>query len=611
MKTPVDTQTGQATHPEAKAKRYRPRRRKRKFIACLLSAVIPGLGHLYLKMFLKGAALIYFVLLDMSALIYFSSVRSGINVPFLILLGLMIPVIYFYSIYDVLQSTDAVNAGMKRTGAEAGNDSGAAGEGTSSVSGVRKGVLAGVLLMCGGGVLFLLRQKPPWLEGFIQWSAGYIVSTALIVTGAVLIWRECRRHYIRTGRFTASALIIAVGILLLYDRITDRDLILQLPKWWPLILILVGIEHIAILIRKRRHASRPARRLRLDIRGLVLAVCAGVSVFAVTQQDHYLHLWNRVSLDLAAAGSDFSTEEGFQADLPELSIPIDLDTEQVTISGINGSVDIKRAEIEGVLVRSTVWVDQLPSEEAAAVAERTTIDTSVGKALSITVKDHPYGNAGKRHPRVNMTVFLPENRFLDVDVAISNGAITLTGVHAMKEIKLQTGNGNLRLWDVIGNVSAKTLNGDAELYRIFGDAAIDTQGGNLKANGITGNASLSTLVGDISLVGAEGEIQANTKNGNIKIDGAPAALQAESLNGKIQISAKQIGGDWNVYSAVGEMLLEIPETGDYTLEGSSGYGDITTDLPFIIENKEIQGISGNGEHWIKVDGNSNLIVTKS
>ncbi|RCX13895.1 DUF4097 and DUF4098 domain-containing protein YvlB [Fontibacillus phaseoli] len=610
LKTPVNLQNRQALQLAARTKGFQPRRRKRKFIACLFSAIFPGLGHLYLKMFFKGAGLIYFILLDSSALIYFSSVRGGINVPLLILLGLLIPSIYFYSIYDVLQSTDVINAKLKRAGMEnEGKDPGT--NGGASGSSVARSVLAGLLLMCGGAVIFLFRQKPPWLEGFVAWSSGYVVAASLILAGLMFIWRENRRRFLRTGRFTASILIIAVGVLLLIDRITGQDLILLLRKWWPLILVSGGVEHILVLIRNRRHTLRPERRLRVDMKGLLLSVCIGVSVFAVTQQEHYLHLWNRVSLDLAAAGSDFSSEEGFHTEKPSLEIPIDLDTEQIKIDGVNGNIDVRRAEIEGVAIHATVWVDQIPVEAAEEVAEKTTIDTSIGKTLAVTVKDKTYSASGKRHPRVNLTVILPENRYLDIDISTSSGSITLTGAQALKQIKLQTGNGNLRMWDVVGDVSAKTLNGDAELYRVFGDVSIDTQGGNLKGKGISGNASLSTMVGDISLVNAEADIKASTKNGNVKIDGATSALQAESLNGKIQISTREIGGDWSVYSAVGEMQLEIPDTGDYTLEGSSGYGDIRTDLPFIVENKEITGVSGSGEYQIKVDGNSNLIVTKS
>ena len=81
--------------PKGKIRRYRPRRLKRKFMACMLSALLPGLGHLYLRMFWRGIAIIYFLILDASALIYFSSVRMTINIPFLFLLGILIPMMYF------------------------------------------------------------------------------------------------------------------------------------------------------------------------------------------------------------------------------------------------------------------------------------------------------------------------------------------------------------------------------------------------------------------------------------------------------------------------------------------------------------------------------------
>ncbi|MNN50768.1 hypothetical protein D3C81_1653720 [compost metagenome] len=149
------------------------------------------------------------------------------------------------------------------------------------------------------------------------------------------------------------------------------------------------------------------------------------------------------------------------------------------------------------------------------------------------------------------------------------------------------------------------------MYRIFGAANVDTHGGNLKARGIAGDVSLSTLVGDISLVNAQGNINVNTKNGNIKVDGAPEQLQVESLNGKIMVSSGVIGGDWNVYSAVGEMLLEIPIFGNYTLEANSGYGGINTNLPFYVNKKEIKGVMGTGYYQLKVEGNSNVIVNKS
>ncbi|MED4959436.1 hypothetical protein P9747_32420, partial [Paenibacillus macerans] len=133
-----------------RTKSYKPRRRKRKAIACLLSALFPGLGHLYLRLFFRAIAFIYFVLIDASALIYFSSVRMAINVPLLVLLGLLIPAAYFYSIYDVLQSTDALNARMRREPEAHGGRPPEAGGNPGS--GLGPGLRASNLLV-GGGAL--------------------------------------------------------------------------------------------------------------------------------------------------------------------------------------------------------------------------------------------------------------------------------------------------------------------------------------------------------------------------------------------------------------------------------------------------------------------------
>ena len=48
------------------------------------------------------------LLLDISALLYFSSIGMQINVPLLVVLGLLIPVGYFYNVYDVLQAAEYI-----------------------------------------------------------------------------------------------------------------------------------------------------------------------------------------------------------------------------------------------------------------------------------------------------------------------------------------------------------------------------------------------------------------------------------------------------------------------------------------------------------------------
>ncbi|WP_235847676.1 DUF4097 family beta strand repeat-containing protein [Paenibacillus tuaregi] len=590
---------GEAEVPAAKrGAGFKPRRRKRKFIAGLLAALFPGLGHLYLRLFRKGIFLIYLIVLDVSAILYFSSAKLGVNVPWLILLGLLIPIVYFYSVYDVLQNTDTLN-GRRLSG-----------EIDASRAGVFSQVGYGLLLIAGGVLVFLFHVKPPWLAWVIQYGAGYIAAAVLIACGIGMAVHEARRRLVRTGRFTASAVMAVLGVLILLDQWAKQDYIIFLLNWWPVILILLGIEYIILFLWKRWKRSKLERRFRLDIKGLIVSAFIGFSVFAVTQQDHYLHLWNRVSLDLTAAGTEFSDEKGYSETREPIKVPVDLKTSEVMIDGINGKIEVERGAVEEIVVKSKVWIDGVEASEAEKIAKDLSVQVTEGARVGISVKDRTYGTSGSRHPRVNLTIIVPENRKFDFNISTTSGGISLANLQAVTDISLQTGRGNIYMSNVTGDVTAKTLSGRVELHNVIGKVDAESLGGKMIGMDIFGPLKLNTMIGDITVIRADDDITANTRNGNVSVDGVYYKLQAESLNGQISVRSSVIGGDWSVYSAVGEIDLQIPELGDYALNGSSGYGEIKTNLPFEIDNKTIKGTLLTGKYKINVEGNSDLIVRR-
>ncbi|MEC0370826.1 hypothetical protein [Paenibacillus chibensis] len=174
--------------------------RKRKFTAGLLAAICPGLGHIYLGLYRKGIAFIFMLLLDASALLYFSSIGIQINVPLLILLALVIPVTYFFNMYDVLQAADFVIYRRVRTSGQAEALEQSANRNPFAVE---RSVFFGVILIVGGALMFFFYQKPRWLQ-------------------------LCMEHY---GKITVSAVLIAAGLWL-------------------------GIREIWILWSQRRHEKR-------------------------------------------------------------------------------------------------------------------------------------------------------------------------------------------------------------------------------------------------------------------------------------------------------------------------------------------------------------------
>lgn len=161
-------------------------RRKRKIPALLLAALFPGMGHVYLGLYRKGITFIMLMMLDVSALLYFSSIGMQINVPLLILLGLLIPIGYFYNVYDVLQAADFILSRRRR--GEATTASASDYDETPKNRNPfnrERGLSFGLMLVGGGALLFLFHQKPPWLQIGIR-DYGALISAALLIIGGIV-----------------------------------------------------------------------------------------------------------------------------------------------------------------------------------------------------------------------------------------------------------------------------------------------------------------------------------------------------------------------------------------------------------------------------------------
>jgi len=80
---------------------------KKKWISGLLAFFVPGIGHFYLGQMAKGIAIMLLIAFDICAIVF---AVTEIRQPLIIvLLSLLLPIMYFYSLFDAIQSTDAVN----------------------------------------------------------------------------------------------------------------------------------------------------------------------------------------------------------------------------------------------------------------------------------------------------------------------------------------------------------------------------------------------------------------------------------------------------------------------------------------------------------------------
>lgn len=92
-------------HPYSPVRR--PKRRS-KWAAGLLAFFVPGIGHMYLGRMTKGISIMLLLAANITAIVDRATVEP-VNVLSIVLLSLLFPIIYFYSLFDAIQSTDDVN----------------------------------------------------------------------------------------------------------------------------------------------------------------------------------------------------------------------------------------------------------------------------------------------------------------------------------------------------------------------------------------------------------------------------------------------------------------------------------------------------------------------
>lgn len=164
--------------------------RKRKWLALLLSFFVPGTGQLYLGLMQRGIMLMILIILDIFTVVYFVTAEGRASIPLVTLFSLIIPVIYFYNIFDALQSTDIVNSRYERGELLPGDNPESLRDPLQKLT---RGNNLGILLIGAGGLFFLVSTKPRWFNGLFDILGSYIGAIVLIAAGLAMFLLESRK----------------------------------------------------------------------------------------------------------------------------------------------------------------------------------------------------------------------------------------------------------------------------------------------------------------------------------------------------------------------------------------------------------------------------------
>lgn len=601
----------------------------------------------------KGLLLIAAFWLDLTAIVRLADSDGGRHLLLIVYLGIMLPVFYFISVFDSLQSAEAVNPNP-----------------------VALNLTHGVLLLASGSIMLILVRPPqallPWMNELAELCVGPIIVLASILL--LLRSRKGSVSMFKLGRFTAAVLVLTVGILLLLDQMNGRNDISLLGQWWPVIFIVLGLE-IIIFSLKFKGAEK---KLRLDVAGGMIALVITLTAYVVTQYADIPFRWlDQFNVDLNGT-AEYGEEKGFQYDKAVIKVPLDEAASLIRIVNPNGQVTVRTGDVQEIELLTAVWVDVADKAEADAIAEQSMVKVNPGAEVTLEAKGQSYGTNGSRKPRMNMLITVPmslsdqvkveeaptespvqtdltgildaanvnslEMPFpivaadedsalplatdtdsggeteqtpepteepkpaLKLSVEADNGSVEIKEMTLPGGLDIRSNSGIISVSNINGSLTVKGNNGSITVNGITGDSSLETKNGTITAAKIQGKLFANTLNGSLEIKDITGNIEAETKNGKIKMDGAGSSVKADTLNGSIELSSDKVGGDWDLDSSVGEVKLAMPEDGHFTVYGSVTFGNITTELPLEVSKKTIRGSIGEGTYRIQINATNSISI---
>jgi DUF4097 and DUF4098 domain-containing protein YvlB len=149
---------------------------------------------------------------------------------------------------------------------------------------------------------------------------------------------------------------------------------------------------------------------------------------------------------------------------------------------------------------------------------------------------------------------------LDGSVHTMGGEVTIENVTG--DLKGSSMGGDVRYKNVRrsdGRFGSPPHTGDTDPSEITPETVqISTMGGDIKTEDAENGADVMTMGGDITVKNARRFVRAKTMGGDIEIDSIDGWVQATTMGGDVDVTVTGSGGDVNLTSMSGTIVLHVP-----------------------------------------------------
>jgi hypothetical protein len=450
----------------------------------------------------------------------------------------------------------------------------------------------------------------------------------------------------RVGTISMGILLITIGVLLIIQRVNGISSAALILRWWPVILILIGIE----VLTYSYFSKQDSPKIKYD----------GLSIFIVI----ILIIFSLGAFSLSSIpfgnvrNTFFNGFPGIYKNDSNYTKTMTIDPKAITklnVSNAYGNMEIEKAEGKKIEIEAEIRIRNNDEAYAKKVSEKIIEVKQAGEIYIISrAKDYMNDNTRLQNINVNLIIKVPDgmeaslvNEYGDITAAGITKALTVKDRNG--QIKIEAIGGSLKVENQYGNIEAAKINGSCEIKDRNGQVTLNDIGeglkvenayGNITVENVNGNVDINDRNADISVANAAGDvsidsgysgmrisdikgslnlkgrnanmdienvggtIKATNEYGQVTIDGAHKAVDIEDRNGNVELNSDKIfEGDIKINNQYGNVSVDFPENQSAYVKAKTSYGDLTNDFSLDVKvQQNVKTIDQQlGTNGIKID----------
>jgi DUF4097 and DUF4098 domain-containing protein YvlB len=402
----------------------------------------------------------------------------------------------------------------------------------------------------------------------------------------------------RYSLFTGLLLILLGALFLVNNLMPGRMELGRLWRYWPVLLILLGIAKLLDRLLARRTGQAPPRALTGGEIFLLLLVIGGSAVAIGVVS--FAHRHPNLGITTGLWGHPFT----FSEELPSQELK---PAATVALSTLRGDVAVRSGQDSRMRLIVTKKVASSNWNRASELAKKIQVkveQTPQGYEVS------PQADAEKKNVQVSLEAYLPATTNLSVttdagDVRIEGltGTISATSArgdvqtrNAGGDVTVQLGHGDARIAGVNGNVHLTGRGDVVELGEIKGAVLIEGEFfGPVRIHEIsrsvryTSNRTELTVgrlpgrlemdAGTLTISDTPADVQLTTRDRDIEVENVTGQIKIENRNGQVEVRfSRPPRADVTISNESGDVNLVLPRDTNAQISAVSRSGSVESDF---------------------------------